>query len=499
MRSSSGWTRARWCRPGRGRRNEIGPGWRCHEVRRFLVLLFVLAACGGSGATTSTTPAADNAPPTTAGAPATTSPAAGAPAGPEPIEALELVVTDPSALAVTFAADAIAQTGEMVYVPYLIDLIRVAGDEESFARVRAALAQVTGETAPEGATSPYAFYGSWLYRNPVDAGSTYLDWKSRLYGLIDPDFEALLRQVDDPVLASQIQWGGVLRGGIPELNNPATLAPADAGYMQDDELTFGAVIDGDARSYPHRILDHHELANDTLGGEPVALANCTLCRTGVLFSRRVGDRVLQFETSGLLINSNKIMVDLETETLWEQLTGIGLAGELAGTELDRFFLTVTTWGDWLAEHPDTDVVAVPDDGDFRANYSYEPGDAYASYYESDELWFPVLEAADVFPPKTEVATLDLGDAQLAVDVDALRAAGPQLVPVGDSLVAVVPTSGGARFYDATASGVADAAGEAGEEALVLAGGTRLPRLQSGQSFWFAWYGAFPATEWWPAG
>ena len=336
----------------------------------------------------------------------------------------------------------------------------------------------------------------------------YIAWKSLIYSQADLAFGKLITQIDDPILASQIQWGGVRRGGIPELNAPQTVSVAQADWMTDDELTFGAVINGEVRSYPHRILDHHEMANDTLGGEPVALANCTLCRTGILFSRQVGDRVLIFQSSGLLWNSNKVMVDIETDTLWNQLTGEAIAGPLKGTVLDRFPITVTTYGQWIAEHPDTAVLDIPGRASTTrggneitggANYSYEPGDAYAEYYASPDVFWPAEEVPDVFAEKDLVATLDFAGERLAVGVDALGAAGPQAFTIAEQTVVAVPTDGGARFYGGPDGGgvLLLVVEDAGEKTLLLADGTELQRLQSGHSFWFAWYANFPDTGWWP--
>jgi hypothetical protein len=79
-----------------------------------------------------------------------------------------------------------------------------------------------------------------------------------------------------------------------------------------------------------------------------------------------------------------------------------------------------------------------------------------------------------------------------------------VLAVGDGTVVVVPTPAGARTYDATAVlapgaevELAATAGAATEQSVELADGTALPRIVSGQSFWFAWYGAHPDTDWWP--
>jgi len=422
-------------------------------------------------------------------------------------EANTLLVV-PTEEQVAIVAAAMAATGDDGWVPFLVDLLRTFGFGDSLRQLETALETLTGVPISAGPGGAYRTYGAWMYREEPMPVAGYIGWKARLFGLIDPAFGPLIESVDDPVLASQLQWGGVRRGGIPELNDAPTITVVEADYMTPGELTFGAVINDEIRSYPHRILDHHELANDTLGGEPVALANCTLCRTGVLFSRIVDGRVLDFQTSGLLRNSNKVMVDVQTDSLWNQLTGEAIAGPLEGTVLERFPVTVTTYGEWIAEHPTSDVVAVPGlgvelpQGVIGAPYSYEPGDAYADYYASDDLWFPVAEVPDVFSAKALVATVDLDGEQLAVGIEELAAAGPQLLEIAGTAIVVVETSGGARVYDTAGSAVAvsdvDPAA-AGEESLVLSDGTELPRVQSGHSFWFAWYVNFPDTETWPTG
>jgi len=424
------------------------------------------------------------------------------------------VLVSPTNGSVVALAVAMGESGDPAWVPYLIDMLRMYGVGGVVEPIAASLASLTGEPVSDDVRLIYATYGRWLHAeepipyDPPGSDQGYIAWKSLLYSQADVEFAKLIFQIDDPILASQIQWGGVRRGGIPELNAPITVSVAEADWMTDDELTFGAVVNGEVRAYPHRILDHHEMANDTLGGEPVALANCTLCRTGILFSRRVGDRILIFQSSGLLWNSNKVMVDIETDTLWNQLTGEAIAGLLKGTVLDRFPITVTTYGEWIAEHPDTAVLDIPGRASTSrggneitggANYSYEPGDAYAEYYASPNVFWPAAEVPDVFADKDLMATLDLDGEQLAVGVDALGAAGPQVFTVAGQTVVVVPTDGGARFYRGPDGGgvLVLVVEDAGEDTLVLADGSELVRLQSGHSFWFAWYANFPDTAWWP--
>jgi len=90
--------------------------------------------------------------------------------------------------------------------------------------------------------------------------------------------------------------GRVIIDGIPALDNPAMTAASTANYLNPDDPVFGVEINGDARAYPLRIANWHEMVNDVVGGVPVSLAYCTLCgsarREGPLGPLRPGPPVV---------------------------------------------------------------------------------------------------------------------------------------------------------------------------------------------------------------
>ena len=104
------------------------------------------------------------------------------------------------------------------------------------------------------------------------------------------------------------------------------------------EPVISVAIDGQAKAYPLNMLTMHEISNDTLSGVPILPTYCPLCNSSVVFDRRVTHKgkeyQLEFEVSGLLRNSNLILGDKQTETWWQQLTGTGIVGKLAGVELE---------------------------------------------------------------------------------------------------------------------------------------------------------------------
>lgn len=107
----------------------------------------------------------------------------------------------------------------------------------------------------------------------------------------------------------EIVWGGVVKDGMPALVNPPHIAAAEAKYLGDDELVLGASINGDTRAYPLRIVHWHKMFNDVVGGVPVALASCTLCRNGILCDTRATGRTEPFVFSSydFLYRSHKLM------------------------------------------------------------------------------------------------------------------------------------------------------------------------------------------------
>ena len=271
-----------------------------------------------------------------------------------------------------------------------------------------------------------------------------------------------------------------------------------------------------------RILDWHEMANDVVGGEPVALAYCTLCGAGVLFSRRYRGDVLSIGTSGFLMRSNKLMYDRGTFTLWNQLTGEPVLGTLAADpgRLDVIPIVTTTWDAWRTANPTTAVLSI--NTGHRRDYS--PGAAYGGYFASPELMFPA-PTAEGLAPKDRVFALVLGDAARAYPVtdvvearvlnDTVDDQPVVLVALGEELTidgidrrrGDVSWSAGAavrafeRGEREFAPGseprtVVDGQGtvwQVTEEALVGPDGAQLARLPGHLAYWLGWSSFHPAT------
>jgi len=119
----------------------------------------------------------------------------------------------------------------------------------------------------------WAQWIDWYGRTDLSPPPGFTGWKGKLFSRIDPRFADFLRD-DAPnrTRVEEIIWGGVRVDGIPALDNPKFIFAKEAAYLRPDEPVFGVFINGDARAYPQRILDWHEMANDVVGGVPITLA-----------------------------------------------------------------------------------------------------------------------------------------------------------------------------------------------------------------------------------
>ncbi len=427
----------------------------------------------------------------------------------------------------------IAAAGDQRFVAVLIDmlfaryarLITVGPDRFEYGD---ALDRLTGETIGYDYFSWLRWYGATDLAPPPG----YLGWKGRLYANIDERFRDFL---DDrhasAIRVEEIVWGGVRPDGIPPLDLPRTIAPAEADWLGPQEAVFGIAINGEARAYPLRIMDWHELTNDVVGGAPFSLAYCTLCGAGIAYDGRAPDGELYtFGTSGFLYRSNKLMYDRLTGTLWNQFTGRPVLGELVGAtdsegdplQLNLLPVVLTTWEDWLAQHPETDVIDI-NTGYYRP---YEPGAPYGEYFADSGTMFPVWLQSDALDLKSFVYGLRIGGDRKAYRLTAIARERVVNDAVGDRPVVLVAARGAVQTEGvhqqfgpvAYASGgevraferddrfftpgdgpdaLLDAEGgewRVTEEALLGPGGERLERINGHLAYWFGWYAFHPDTE-----
>ena len=168
----------------------------------------------------------------------------------------------------------VRQNGDISLVAALVESIRF----QSTANAREATADVLRALTGEAyGGEDWKRWMEWLGRHRAEypPPDGYLDWKINLLSEISPRFRRFLAPAREGAIAvdpTELVWGGVLPDGIPDIRNPTMLAPDGADFLAPDERVFGVAINGDARAYPLRIANAHEMVNDVVGGEPIALS-----------------------------------------------------------------------------------------------------------------------------------------------------------------------------------------------------------------------------------
>jgi hypothetical protein len=309
------------------------------------------------------------------------------------------------------------------------------------------------------------------------------------------------------------------RDAIPPIDDPAFESVEEAGeWLAGREPVVALEIEGEARAYPLRILTSHEIVNDVVGEPAVAVTFCPLCNSAVAFDREVDGRVLRFGVSGLLRNSDLVMWDDATESLWQQITGEGVVGELAGESLKLIPASVVAWEDFRERFPGAMVLS-RDQGiyppELYANQPYEGYDTRPTPFlfagevdgrypamervvavrvDGESKAYPFSQIAEaravndnlsgtpllvVYGAEDTVSVLDTSD------VTSGRAVGVGLAfaRTVDDRVLTFASIGDDRFRDEETGSVWDLFGEAIEGPLA---GTQLTPLVSTNELWFAW-------------
>jgi Protein of unknown function (DUF3179) len=161
---------------------------------------------------------------------------------------------------------------------------------------------------------------------------------------------------------------------IPAIDHPRFQAANRVRFLGPAAPVIAIEVRGVARAYPVAILAYHEIVNDVVGGEPVAVTFCPLCNSPVAYDRRLDGHTVRFGVTGELAESNLIMFDRRTRTWWQQLSGRAIAGPLTGRTLRPIAATMVAFGPWRAAHPDASVMRPPARSPFR--YAVDP---YGSY------------------------------------------------------------------------------------------------------------------------
>ncbi len=219
------------------------------------------------------------------------------------------------------------------------------------------------------------------------------------------------------VALSTIASGGPGRDGIAPLDHPSFVSPAAAaGFLAGGEPVIAVVIAGRARAYPLQILVWHEIVNDTLAGDPLAITFCPLCNTAIVYSRHVASRLVTFGTTGNLRNSDLVMWDRQTQSWWQQYDGHAIVGSLTGQQLTALPSETLSFAAFRARYPDGEVLSRHTG--FDRPYGQNPYVGYDATGQRPFLYHGRLDPA--LAPLERVETITAGAETVVLPFKSLR-------------------------------------------------------------------------------
>lgn len=262
------------------------------------------------------------------------------------------------------------------------------------------------------------------------------------------------------------------KDAIPPLTNPEYengLNQLD--WLNDDDRVIGIEVNGDARAYPLKIMSYHELVNDTIGGEEVAITYSPLCGSSLLFSRQLNEQPLEFGNTGALYEGCSVMYDTQTNSYWWQVSGQSIRGDYIDQALTILPSTVLSWSEWRSAFPLTRVLSI--ETGHNRNYLADPFTEY--YTVEDVVGFPPSQTDDRLSGKEPVVGITVGEKHKAY--------------------AVKDTKDKTIEENFNGQDIKIIGNKAGNSAQVFfVNGTSKKPAPATNAFWFAWFVAHQDTE-----
>lgn len=281
---------------------------------------------------------------------------------------------------------------------------------------------------------------------------------------------------------------------------PKQLSFLDQDSFEENDSTLVVAIEngGEAKAYPIRYIVYHHQVRDTLGGDPVMVTYCSVCRTGRVFSPFIDGKAERFRLVGM-DHFNAMFEDSETGSWWQQATGQAVTGELKGKKLEEIESIQLTAGAFFKAYPDGKIMAA--DPNFLSKYDslgkFEKGKSESKLTGTDPF---------SWNEKSWVVGVDMENGAKAYDWNQLKESESIRDQVGGQdillllnrdtqsfVVFEIPSdtkshlwSGDTLFLDSAAYSFT---GKSLDPSL-----SDLKRLKAYQEFWHSWRTFRPGTE-----
>lgn len=254
---------------------------------------------------------------------------------------------------------------------------------------------------------------------------------------------------------------------IPAIDNPKFGGIDSITFIHDEDVMMLVDYNGVQKAYPRKIMQTHEIVNDHFDGKPLAMTYCPLCGTSVAFVPIIDGERVEFGVSGVLHNSDLVMYDRKTRSLWGQITGRAIVGPKTGDRLKTVSVGLMTWKELKAEFGQSQILLPPTDKHEKyKNFHYQ------KYTESEKIMFPVAAEDARLANKQVVYGIEIDDQYIAFEEKYLKKRSPMVESFGKYTLQVSYQNGKVLAVDK----------KSGQQFNVL------------RVYWFAWFAFHPETQ-----
>src|SRR5678810_183880 len=161
---------------------------------------------------------------------------------------------------------------------------------------------------------------------------------------------------------------------------------AASNKVDSNRLILGVSINGESKAYPIRFLGYHHHVHDTVGGKPIMVTYCTVCRTGRVFEPLVNGKKEKFRLVGM-DHFNAMLEDATTKSWWRQVTGEAITGKLKGQQLPEVYSIQTSLAAWLQLNPNSPIMQADENfiRSYDSTFKFESGASKSKLTGTDSL------------------------------------------------------------------------------------------------------------------
>jgi hypothetical protein len=279
--------------------------------------------------------------------------------------------------------------------------------------------------------------------------------------------------------------------------NRLTFQSKDKNKLNDSSMVVAVVNNGEVKAYPIRYIVYHHQVQDVIGGKPMIITYCSVCRTGRVYEPVVKGQPEKFRLVGM-DHFNAMFEDETTKSWWRQVNGEAITGSLKGEALPEVESTQLSIKKLFELYPE--ALVMQEDEVSKSSYDslgkFERGKSKSSLTGTDST---------SWKDKSWVVGLQVGSSSKAYDWNKLKEMHIINDKIGNKPVVLILSSDNQSFVAFERSSDSEVFAFRNDTLIVndkkynlsgreVAASQQLKKINAYQEFWHSWKTFHPQTE-----